>query len=82
MIIRNWQDSINVAHRLQLEWVGVGPVNLQRIQASIRQEIAWTEANPARMTPACLTSCRNDLQLVGQLRNRFADVFVPAGSQL
>ena len=71
-----WQEAIAAGYRLYERWVSSDKkVDLLRVQAVIRQEIAWTEQRPARMSAGCLTECRNDLKQVGSILKHHPDLF-------
>ena len=65
-------DAIQKAYALHTEWVGERPqgrgFDLDRIQASIRQEIKWNKQRPMRSTPACARETRGKAILLGKIR--------------
>ena len=69
-------QAITAGYRLYAVWCSPDKqVDLHRVQASVRQEIAWTRACPARMTAGCLRECRNDLKTVGSILKHYPKLF-------
>jgi hypothetical protein len=69
-------EVVAAGYRLYERWVSSDKkVDLLRVRAAIRQEIAWTRAHPARMSAGCLTECRADLKRVGSILKHHPDLF-------
>lgn len=65
----NIHEASNTARNLFTKWVSMQPgYDLERIQASIRQELKWNRERPERCTADCKRETRADAILLGEVR--------------
>ena len=70
-------EAISLGYQLYESWCSRDKkVDLTRVKATIRQEIAWTKQWPARMTVRLLNEIKRDLRVVSFIQNRYPELFV------